>query len=207
MNNKRAKIIVDICMTIFLMLSFVRWGNSNFSFHAAENNNEQLTSFNCGEYVSGPHILSHANCRGTGLDLFSFTFGAISSFIAYVLFDLYKIQRKKKNFLYNSLYIPFNSMRNRFHLTAAYNFSDLSYNQREKVIDLLCFNWSYIKNDQELSDLIYDMLGNYHNTYNAQDDIAHWKNKTNESYNALCEAIINRIKKLENKIYAPHISE
>jgi len=29
-----AKIVVDICMTIFLILSFVRWHDSNFAFHA-----------------------------------------------------------------------------------------------------------------------------------------------------------------------------
>ena len=34
MNSRRAKIIVDILMTIFLILSFVRWEASSFAFHA-----------------------------------------------------------------------------------------------------------------------------------------------------------------------------
>ncbi|MCL2367555.1 MAG: hypothetical protein FWC72_01020 [Oscillospiraceae bacterium] len=34
MKSKRAKIIVDILMTIFLILSFIRWEDSNFAFHA-----------------------------------------------------------------------------------------------------------------------------------------------------------------------------
>ncbi|MCL2406321.1 MAG: hypothetical protein FWC95_00175 [Defluviitaleaceae bacterium] len=34
MNSKRAKIIVDICMVIFMVLSFIRWEESNFAFHA-----------------------------------------------------------------------------------------------------------------------------------------------------------------------------
>ena len=35
MNNKKAKITVDIFMTIFVILSFVRWdGDSGFIFHA-----------------------------------------------------------------------------------------------------------------------------------------------------------------------------
>jgi len=34
MNNRTTKIIVDIFMTIFLILSFIRWDNSNFAFHA-----------------------------------------------------------------------------------------------------------------------------------------------------------------------------
>ena len=34
MNSRTTKIIVDILMTIFLILSFVRWEDSNFAFHA-----------------------------------------------------------------------------------------------------------------------------------------------------------------------------
>ena len=35
MNNRKAKIIVDVLMTIFVILSFVRWdGNDGFIFHA-----------------------------------------------------------------------------------------------------------------------------------------------------------------------------
>ena len=34
MNSRRTKIIVDILMVIFLILSFVRWEASNFAFHA-----------------------------------------------------------------------------------------------------------------------------------------------------------------------------
>ena len=33
-NSRTAKIIVDILMTIFLILSFIRWEDSNFVFHA-----------------------------------------------------------------------------------------------------------------------------------------------------------------------------
>ena len=33
-NSRTTKIIVDIGMTIFLILSFVRWEDSNFIFHA-----------------------------------------------------------------------------------------------------------------------------------------------------------------------------
>ena len=35
MNSKKTKITVDILMTISLTLSFIRWDNSNFAFHAA----------------------------------------------------------------------------------------------------------------------------------------------------------------------------
>ena len=34
MNNKSTKITVDILMVIFLTLSFVRWEDSSFAFHA-----------------------------------------------------------------------------------------------------------------------------------------------------------------------------
>ncbi|MCL2427560.1 MAG: hypothetical protein FWD05_14650 [Oscillospiraceae bacterium] len=34
MKSKTTKIIVDICMTMFLVLSFIRWEDSNFIFHA-----------------------------------------------------------------------------------------------------------------------------------------------------------------------------
>jgi len=34
MKSKNTKIIVDIFMAVFLILSFVRWDNSNFAFHA-----------------------------------------------------------------------------------------------------------------------------------------------------------------------------
>jgi len=33
-NSRTTKIIVDILMTIFLILSFIRWEDSNFAFHA-----------------------------------------------------------------------------------------------------------------------------------------------------------------------------
>jgi len=33
-NSRTTKIIVDILMTIFLILSFIRWEDSNFVFHA-----------------------------------------------------------------------------------------------------------------------------------------------------------------------------
>jgi len=33
-NSKKTKITVDILMTIFLILSFIRWEDSNFAFHA-----------------------------------------------------------------------------------------------------------------------------------------------------------------------------
>jgi len=33
-NSRATKIIVDILMTIFLILSFIRWEDSNFAFHA-----------------------------------------------------------------------------------------------------------------------------------------------------------------------------
>ena len=34
MKGRRTKIIVDILMTVFLILSFIRWDDSNFAFHA-----------------------------------------------------------------------------------------------------------------------------------------------------------------------------
>jgi len=34
MNNKNTKVLVDLLMTIFLILSFVRWEAANFAFHA-----------------------------------------------------------------------------------------------------------------------------------------------------------------------------
>ena len=34
MNSKSTKITVDILMSVFLVLSFVRWHDSNFAFHA-----------------------------------------------------------------------------------------------------------------------------------------------------------------------------
>ena len=34
MSNRSVKIIVDIFMTIFLVLSFIRWDAGNFAFHA-----------------------------------------------------------------------------------------------------------------------------------------------------------------------------
>ena len=34
MNNKRVKIMVDILMVVFMSLSFLRWDDSNFVFHA-----------------------------------------------------------------------------------------------------------------------------------------------------------------------------
>ena len=34
MSNRTTKMIVDLLMTIFLILSFVRWEDSNFVFHA-----------------------------------------------------------------------------------------------------------------------------------------------------------------------------
>jgi len=33
MSARVKKILVDICMTIFLILSFIRWDSSNFAFH------------------------------------------------------------------------------------------------------------------------------------------------------------------------------
>jgi len=33
-SRKATKVIVDLCMTIFLALSFIRWEDSNFIFHA-----------------------------------------------------------------------------------------------------------------------------------------------------------------------------
>jgi len=33
-NSRATKIIIDILMTIFLILSFMRWDDSNFAFHA-----------------------------------------------------------------------------------------------------------------------------------------------------------------------------
>ncbi|MCL2420419.1 MAG: hypothetical protein FWD03_01045 [Defluviitaleaceae bacterium] len=33
-KSKRTKIIVDILMTVFLILSFIRWEDSHFAFHA-----------------------------------------------------------------------------------------------------------------------------------------------------------------------------
>jgi len=34
LSSRKTKIIVDILMTIFMILSFVRWEDSNFAFHA-----------------------------------------------------------------------------------------------------------------------------------------------------------------------------
>jgi len=34
MKSRTTKIVVDICMTVFLVLSFIRWEDSNFIFHA-----------------------------------------------------------------------------------------------------------------------------------------------------------------------------
>ena len=33
-NSKGTKILVDLFMTVFLILSFIRWESSNFAFHA-----------------------------------------------------------------------------------------------------------------------------------------------------------------------------
>ena len=51
MNRKRTKIIVDILMTVFLILSFIRWEASNFAFHA-------VVGIGCTLFFS-LHILIH----------------------------------------------------------------------------------------------------------------------------------------------------
>jgi len=51
MNSKRAKIIIDIFMTVFLALSFIRWEASNFAFHA-------IVGIGCTLFF-GLHIFVH----------------------------------------------------------------------------------------------------------------------------------------------------
>jgi len=50
-NNRATKIIIDILMTIFLVLSFVRWEGSNFAFHA-------IVGTGCALFFS-LHVLIH----------------------------------------------------------------------------------------------------------------------------------------------------
>ncbi|MCL2838592.1 MAG: hypothetical protein FWE04_05970 [Oscillospiraceae bacterium] len=51
MNSRTKKIVVDILMTIFLILSFVRWEDSNFAFHA-------IVGMGCALFFTA-HIFIH----------------------------------------------------------------------------------------------------------------------------------------------------
>ena len=51
MSSKTIKIIIDIFMTIFLVLSFIRWDDSNFAFHA-------IVGFGCALFFA-LHICVH----------------------------------------------------------------------------------------------------------------------------------------------------
>jgi len=51
MNSKLTKIFVDILMTVFLLLSFVRWDTDNFAFHA-------IVGIGCTLFF-GLHIFIH----------------------------------------------------------------------------------------------------------------------------------------------------
>jgi len=51
LNSKRTKIIVDILMTVFLILSFIRWEVANFAFHA-------IVGIGCTLFF-GMHIFIH----------------------------------------------------------------------------------------------------------------------------------------------------
>jgi len=51
MNSKSTKIIVDILMTIFLILSFIRWATGSFAFHA-------IVGIGCSLFF-GIHVFIH----------------------------------------------------------------------------------------------------------------------------------------------------
>ena len=120
---------------------------------------------------------------------------AILSFVVSWLTTQNKITRENKKERFEKFYNKFYILRNKIHQGCAYNFTDLSINDQEKIMELLLETDCY--QDLELFDLVYELQVNRLNNFNDLEKSC--MEKCDENYNRISEIIFNNYKDYKNK--------
>lgn len=125
-------------------------------------------------------------------ELLSGFIGAVIGALFTIGYEEYKRNESYYYKMYNELYNKFYIARNRIHKGRAYNFSDLSEEQRYQIIKILEENIQYsgVELNKIISDFIYQ--------YNVEEYIT---DEMNKKYNTISEYIFTKKEELEKKIY------
>lgn len=120
---------------------------------------------------------------------------AIFSGIVSLIVSKVELKRKSKREVFEKFYNKFYVLRDTIHQGCAYDFSDLSYENQEKIVILLMETDCY--QNKEISDLVYELKTSRLNNFNnlEKNNI----NRCNEIYNLLSEKIINKYCKYKKK--------
>lgn len=112
---------------------------------------------------------------------------AILSGIVSLIVSKIEIGRNNKKEVFKNFYNKFQVLRDTIHQGRAYNFTDLSYEEQEKIISLLIETSCYQK--KELSDLVYELKTNRLDNF---DNLAKYNiERCNEVYNLISDVIDN----------------
>lgn len=120
---------------------------------------------------------------------------AILSGIVSLVVTKIEINRNNKKEVFEKFYNRFNVLRDKIHQGCAYDFSDLSYENQEKIISVLIETNCYQTN--EIAELAYELKTGRLNNFNNMDK----QNiqRCNDIYNLISEKIDNEYFKYISK--------
>lgn len=121
----------------------------------------------------------------------TFTLSLLSSYIMVKINHGRKLKEEKYNDFYKKFYI----LWDKIHQGRAFDFFDLEFSDRERIIDFLLENYNYAP--QELQELIYELKTNRLDNYdsNNKDNIE----KCNYCYRKILEYMVNKEEKHRKK--------
>lgn len=123
----------------------------------------------------------------------------IISFILSLLGSLIMLKIKESKSLhrekYFNFYYPFYTLWDSIHQGRAFNFSDLTKEEQERIVNFLIEHSLYANN--ELSDKIYILKCSRHKDFNASDKS--FIKEADNAYNNIVDIMIRKESKLRHK--------
>lgn len=127
--------------------------------------------------------------------IFTLIVSSILSGIVSLIVSKIEINRNNKKEIFERFYKKYYVLIDSIHQGCAYNFTDLSYEQQEKIISLLIETDCY--QNQKMSDMVYELKTNRLNNFDNMNEFN--INKCNELYILIDENIAQEYFKIIKK--------
>lgn len=141
-------------------------------------------------YIFGKLYMEFVQGRNTMNDR---TFTILCCFITFILsllssviIRMYDNSKLKKERKYNEFYREFYILWNKIHQGRAFDFTDLTEPDRERLIDFFLENYCYAPS--EIQDLVYELKTSRFNDFNNGDEIC--KKRCNECYRKILDYMV-----------------
>lgn len=127
--------------------------------------------------------------------IFTLIVSSILSGIVSLIVSKIEINRNNKKETFERFYKKYYVLIDSIHQGRAYNFTDLSYEQQEKIVSLLIETDCY--QSQKMSDMVYELKTNRLNNFDNMNEFN--INKCNELYILIDENIAEEYFKIIKK--------